>query len=194
MRKLFFILPLFFWMLIAAAKISHAESHLITMPPEFVPARSTDGSVKYINERALEKLFRAESPSLQKIIYNHSIKRFIIPETQWLYDLVRMYEGFVQNSQMQPQQDTWDCENYSALLNSFASLRLWNAGYTDTRMALGWMRVQAKFPWAGIPDAIHALIFAVTSKGVVVIEPQNGQSTILKDYPNKAYIEEVYLF
>ncbi len=95
---------------------------------------------------------------------------------------------------MQPQQDTWDCENYSALLNSFASLRLWNAGYTDTRMALGWMRVQAKFPWAGIPDAIHALIFAVTSKGVVVIEPQNGQSTILKDYPNKAYIEEVYLF
>jgi len=56
------------------------------------------------------------------------------------------------------------------------------------------MRVLAKYEWAGIPDAIHALVFAVTDDGILFIEPQNGQEIMLKDYPNRAYIEEVYLF
>ena len=164
------------------------------MPAAFVPARTTSGTVQYIDEKELENSFRKHSTNLKDVVYNHRIRNFIIPDTNWLHDLVDTYEAFLRHNHLRPEQDTWDCENYSILLNSFASIRLWQAGYYDTRLALGWMRVQAKYPWAGIPDAIHALIFAVTSEGILVIEPQNGAYTMLEDYPNKGTIEEVYLF
>ncbi len=61
-------------------------------------------------------------------------------------------------------------------------------------LAIGWMRVNARYAWADIPDAIHALIFAVKSDGVYVIEFQNEHSALLQDYPNGEFIEEVYLF
>jgi hypothetical protein len=36
-------------------------------------------------------------------------------------------------------------------------------------------------------------MFAVTSKGPIVIEPQNGQYIELNRYPNKQLIEKVFL-
>ena len=41
---------------------------------------------------------------------------------------------------------------------------------------------------------MHALIFTVTGNGIYIIEPQNGQYVPLSQYPNRHYIEEVYLF
>ena len=181
-------------LLCLAPKSLLAETTQIEMPAEFVPARTSSGTVQYIDEKRLENSFRKHATNLKEVVYNHSIRNFIIPDTNWLHDLVDTYEEFLRHNHIHPEQDTWDCENYSILLNSFASIRLWQAGYYDTRLALGWMRVQAKYPWAGIPDAIHALIFAVTSEGILVIEPQNGAYTLLEDYPNKETIEEVYLF
>jgi len=194
MKTIRFFTPILFYLLIFIPGIASSTESTIIMPPKFVPALNTDGAVKYIDEKSLEEMFRVYSPKLKDVVYNHSIKKFIIPDTNWVHDLFDMYEEYIRSSHMRPQQDTWDCENYATLLNSFASIRLWRAGYLDTRLALGWMRIQGKYPWAGIPDAIHALIFAITSEGILVIEPQNGQFTMLKSYPNRAYIEEVYLF
>ncbi|RUM47440.1 MAG: hypothetical protein DSY80_00930, partial [Desulfocapsa sp.] len=59
---------------------------------------------------------------------------------------------------------------------------------------IGWLRVDAKKEWAGLPPVMHALMFAITDEGLIIIEPQNGRKTLLKDYPNKNYIQEVFLF
>lgn len=97
-------------------------------------------------------------------------------------------------TRVQAKADTWDCENYSELLNALVTVRIWKAGYYDTRAAIGWMRVNAKNEWAGLPGVVHALMFGVTEKGLFVIEPQNGQYVELEDYPNKEFIQEVFLF
>ncbi len=188
------VLSIVSFILLLMPGITHAEEKTFVKPPDFVAATNSKGTIKYIDAPSVGKIFRSYSPILKGIIYNHHVDKFIIPDKTWLNTIIRLNRNFLLRTQIQPQDDAWDCENYSTLLTSYASIRLWKAGHTDTRLALGWMRVLAKYKWAGIPDAIHALVFAVTEDGILVIEPQNGQQIMLKDYPNKAYIEEVYLF
>jgi ligand-binding sensor domain-containing protein len=73
------------------------------------------------------------------------------------------------------------------MLNALTTIRIWEAGFYDTRGAMGWMRVDARKEWAGLPGVMHALMFAVTEDGIFVIEPQNGKTVKLADYPNRFY-------
>lgn len=173
-----------------------AENDFLTlpMPQEFIPALQADGTVQYISGADIEKQIRTVSPALKNFYYNRNITRFIVPEHIWLDHLLGAYNAFLSYYGVQGKADSWDCENFSGMLNAITTLRIWRAGFLDTRAAIGWLRVNAKHSWAGLPAELHALMFAVTSEGVFIIEPQNGQYCSLSDYPNKKYIEEVYLF
>lgn len=46
-------------------------------------------------------------------------------------------------------------------------------------------------PWAGVADGTHALNAVKTPSGLHVIEPQNGQTCALADYPNRAMVFRV---
>jgi len=166
----------------------------LPMPREFTPALMPDGTPQYITGEAIEADIRKFSPDLKKFYYNKNITRFIVPEGAWLINLLDAYAALLSGVGVHAKADTWDCENYSGLLNSLTTLRIWRAGYLDTRAALGWLRVDAKEGWAGLPGVMHALMFTVTAKGIFIIEPQNGQYTSLSKYPNNQYIQEVYLF
>ena len=173
-----------------------AEGDYLTlpMPQEFIPALQSDGTPRYISGTDIEKQIRKVSPALKNFYYNKTITKFIVPEHAWLDHLLGAYEAFLSYTGVHGKADTWDCENYSGMLNAITTLRIWRAGFLDTRAAIGWLRVDAKHSWAGLPAELHALMFAATSEGIFIIEPQNGQFATLSDYPNKKYIEEVYLF
>ncbi len=173
-----------------------AEDDYLTlpMPQKFIPALQTDGTPQYISGADIEKQIRKVSPTLKKFYYNKTITKFIVPEHAWLDHLLGAYDAFLSYTGVQGKADTWDCENYSGMLNVITTLRIWRAGFLDTRAAIGWLRVDAKHSWAGMPAELHALMFAVTSEGIFIVEPQNGQYAGLSDYPNNRYIEEVYLF
>jgi hypothetical protein len=173
-----------------------AEEDYLTlpMPQKFIPALQKDGSPQYVSGESIEEQIRKVSPALQQFYHNKNITRFIVPEHVWLDHLLGAYDTFLSYTGVQGKANTWDCENYSSMLNAITTLRIWRAGYLDTRAAIGWLRVDAKHSWAGLPAELHALMFAVTSEGVFIIEPQNGQYCRLADYPNNKYIEEVYLF
>ena len=166
----------------------------LPMPQKFIPALQTDGTPQYISGKDIEKQIRKVSPTLSKFYYNDTIDKFIVPEHVWLDHLLGAYDAFLSYTGVRGKADTWDCENYSGMLNAITTLRIWRAGFLDTRAAIGWLRVDAKHSWARLPAELHALMFAVTSEGVFIIEPQNGQYVSLTDYPNNKYIEEVYLF
>lgn len=173
-----------------------AEEDYLTlpMPQKFIPALQTDGTPQYVSGESIEEQIRKVSPALQQFYHNKKITRFIVPEHVWLDHLLGSYDEFLSYTGVQGKANTWDCENYSGMLNAITTLRIWRAGYLDTRAAIGWLRVDAKQSWAGLPAVLHALMFAVTSEGIFIIEPQNGQYCTLSDYPNNKYIEEVYLF
>lgn len=177
-----------------AATAAEDEYIKLPMSREFVPALQADGTPKFITAIAIESEFRQFNPELKEFYYNKKITKFIIPESGWLKDLLKSYEMLLAEIGLVAKADTWDCENYSGLLNALTTLQIWRAGYLDTRAALGWLRVNAKKGWAGMPGTMHSLIFTVTVKGIYIIEPQNGQYIKLSEYPNRLYIEEVYLF
>jgi hypothetical protein len=176
------------------ANAAEDEYTTLPMPPEFIAALEADGTPKYVTADGIETEFRQFNPELKRFYYNKKITKFIVPEAGWLKDLLRTYDMLLSDVGLVAEPDTWDCENYSGLLNALTTLRIWRAGYLDTRAALGWLRVNAKKGWAGMPGTLHSLIFTVTVKGIYIIEPQNGQYISLSEYPNRKYVEEVYLF
>jgi hypothetical protein len=170
------------------------EFFKLPMPTEFIPAVHKDGSPQYITAEQIEMNLRQHSREFQKLYWNREIKHFILPSHDWMIELLAAYNTFLDQVKVKAKAEVWDCENYSSFLNSFATVRIWKAGYYDTRGAIGWMRVDAQNEWAGLPPMMHALVFAVTEKGLFVAEPQNGQYIKLEDYPNKQFIQEVFLF
>ncbi len=187
------ILVLLFWVWPA---IAAPEDEYVDFPmlKKFSPVLQDDGSPKFITATAIEERFRAYSPKLQKILYNRKVKKFIVAKHAWMEDLLLAYDSFLSSLEVKAEQDTWDYENYSSMLNNLVTLRIWHAGFIDSRAAIGWVRVVAKKRWAGYQGGIHAVMFAVTGEGLFIIEPQNGQYVLLSAYPNRELIEEVYLF
>lgn len=166
----------------------------VPIPREFVPAVKTNGEPLYVSDKNIENNIRKFSPNLKKFFHNKKITQFIVPEKEWLKHLLGAYDVFLSYSGLVGEADTWDCENFSSMLNAISTLTVWEAGYFDTKAAIGWLRVDAKKEWAGLPGVMHSLMFAVTKGGIFIIEPQNGQYVALSKYPNRQYIEEVYLF
>jgi len=164
------------------------------MPSKFVPAIQENGSPRYITAEQIEIELRKHSKEFKQLYWNKKIKQYIIPHHDWLVDLLDSYGALLKRTKVKAKADTWDCENYSALLNALTTVSIWKAGYYETRAAFGWMRVDAKNEWAGLPGVMHALMFGVTDKGLFVIEPQNGHRIKLEDYPNRQFIQEVFLF
>ncbi len=181
---------------ICSTMVVRAEGEYLDlpMPQEFIPSLQVDGEIQYIKGSNIEKQIKTVSPALEKFYYNKDIVEFVVPDHVWLKHLLKAYDEFLDYTGVRGKPETWDCENYSGMLNAITTLRIWRAGFLDTRAAIGWLRVDAKYEWAGLPAGLHALMFAVTSEGTLIIEPQNGQYCHLSDYPNKKYIKEGYLF
>ena len=187
-----FLLPL---LIIPAMGVTGEEEVFkVPMPSDFVPAMKEDGSPQYITAEQIEKELRQYSQEFKKLYWNKEIKQFIIPSLAWLEELLASYDALLDKTKVHAKAEVWDCENYSSFLSSLATVRIWKAGYYDTRGAIGWMRVDAKNEWAGLAPVMHALMFAVTEKGLFIVEPQNGEYVKLEDYPNKQFIQEVFLF
>ena len=185
---IFFLLT---WTTLSAAEDNFVE---LPMPQEFSPALQQDGSPLYVTAASIENTFRKYNPKLKKFYHNKDIKQFIVPDREWLKSLLLTYDSFISYTGVRVKQDAWDCENYSSMLNNLATVRIWRAGYLDTRAAVGWIRVIANKVWAGYQSPVHAVMFVVTDKGIFIVEPQNGQYIDLSSYPNRGTIEEVYLF
>lgn len=164
------------------------------VPSDFVAAKSETGTVQYVSIDAIEKELRKYSPHLQGVYWNKQVPNYIVPHHRWFEELLAYFQKNLRLTGVKGKAETWDCENYSSLLSALSTVKVWKAGFYDTRAAIGWMKVDMKEEWAGLPAEMHALIFAVTEAGFLVVEPQNGQLVELSDYPNNAHILEVFLF
>lgn len=164
------------------------------IPTDFVPAKSETGTIQYVSIEAIERELRKYSPNLQGVYWNKQVPNYIVPHHRWFEELLAYYQKNLRLSGVKGKAETWDCENYSSLLSALSTVKVWKAGFYDTRAAIGWMKVDMQEEWAGLPAEMHALMFTVTEAGFLVVEPQNGQLVELSAYPNNAHILEVFLF
>lgn len=195
-RRWCFALPLatvFFCILISAGYCS--ESELVSVPklPEFQADRDKNGKPLYIDVGRIEKQFRATSPAMKKFYYNHDLNSIILPTREWLKQALDVSQEFFWTLGVKWKAENWDCDNFSMFFSAAVTVKLWGVGYTETRCGFGWMLVDGKHSWGGVEPSRHALVFAVTREGVIVIEPQTGTMAKLDDYPNKENIEKVFL-
>lgn len=87
----------------------------------------------------------------------------------------------------------WDCDNYAECFVAFADLLALKAGETRGSVCVGWATVFYRFGFAGIKaGGAHAVVIVGTSKGLFIIEPQDGTMVALRDFPNRHTIEEVF--
>jgi len=156
--------------------------------PDFVAARNKNGSIRYLKVKEVEKIFHSA-----RFYHDRDIDSVIVPEHEWLKSVLDVSLEFYWAQGLKGKAQNWDCDNFSMFLSSMITIYLWRAGYTDVRVAVGWMIVNGPFEWAGIPASSHALMFAITSKGPIVIEPQNGKYIELDKYPNRLFIDKVFL-
>ena len=189
---LIFIGILAFCFLFAGEVIGQEFIEVPTIPA-FVAARDKNGSISYLKVKEVEKIFRSTSPILQGFYHHSKIDSLIVPEQEWLESVLNVALEFYWSQGLKGKAESWDCDNFSMFLSSMITINLWRAGYTKVRCAVGWMVVNASKGWAGLPPSRHALMFAITSKGPIVIEPQNGQYIELDRYPNKLFIDKVFL-
>lgn len=160
---------------------------------DFQAATDSIGNPLRVDILSVEKEFRSVSPGMGKFYYNKEIPMIIVPAKGWLRELLRVSQVFFRQENVKWHAESWDCDNYSMFVSAGVTLKLWDAGYTNSRCGLGWMVVDGKHEWAGIGPGRHALVFAVTSEGIKVIEPQTGMMTALDSYPNKEYIVKAVL-
>jgi hypothetical protein len=160
-------------------------------PPAFAPARHANGHPVIVHKDDLEREIRAHSPHLVGVWIAHQAR--VVPGMQWDVKMLDWYGRFLSWMGVKYRSDTWDCEDYSRLLVALSNVemvRYWNA---DVRLPMGWMSVMPEHAWAGVPAGTkHMLVLVRSAEGLAVFEPQNGQRTLLADYPNRHRILEVY--
>ena len=201
-RKCFPVIILVFCCLIIVIPPKHSPAATgkspltVPIPREFKAAMKTDGTLLYTSIADIQSTFRQFSPKLEKFVYNKLLADvpLIVPDSQWMKDLLITFNTFTTKEGIRAEADTWDCENFSSMLSSIATVSVWRAGHFDNRTAVGWLKVNGKQSWAGIPSGVHSLMFTVTDSGIFIVEPQNGKYVQLANYPNCHDIMEVYLF
>ncbi len=197
-RLLRSLLPVVFCTLLffVPSAMSRQEKDLrILLPDTFQPIRDKNNQVVYLSYEDIERLFLKECHGVEFFHHSSRMSRYIIPTKEWTKSLLGDWKELLSIFHIRGKYQTWDCENFSMLFNSFITVRIWSAGYRDTRAGTGWLKVDAKKSWAGIPgNTHHAVIFIVMKKGLYIVEPQNGKYVAIKDYPNKEYIKEIFLF
>jgi len=109
MRKIQLLFSILIFVLTLTHGIIHAEEKIFIKPPDFVPATNSNGTIKYTDVPAIEKLFRSYSPILKSIVYNFNVEKFIVPDKSWLHTIIDLNKSFLQRTHIQPQGDAWDC-------------------------------------------------------------------------------------
>jgi hypothetical protein len=164
--------------------------------PQFVgqPAEADDGGEAFKSftlddvRQALDDA-RANQPEIR-----NRAKVFYVSDVKWLQSFVVWYGARLKDWNIHYQKEAFDCDDYATLMVLLANLMFVEKGDFSSVICIGRMTVKMAVAWGGIPAGdIHEMILVATNRGLMVIEPQNGKSCLLKDYPNREHIERLIL-
>lgn len=118
--------------------------------------------------------------------------KFLRPDHAWMLRFKSWFRSLEKPLRIRYEDQLWDCDNYANCFVTFADLLALKSGETRGTFCIGWATVYYRRPFAGVRGGAHAIVIVGTSKGLFVIEPQDGTIAALKDFPNRNTIESVY--
>jgi hypothetical protein len=166
-----------------------ARGALITLPPPPAWGLNRDVSVWTVDD--LKNEFARHTDTPPRI--NSLRPRLLRSDHAWLVDFNKWFRAAQKPLKMHFQNQVWDCDNYANCFVAFADLLALRAGESRGSFCIGWATVTYQYPFAGIrAGGGHALVVVGTSKGLFMLEPQDGTMVALRDFPNRDTIEEVF--
>jgi len=104
---------------------------------------------------------------------------------KYLKEYNKWFEEFTWFFDFEYLKEAYDCDNFALLYKSLLSSAAYKKN-VNREILVGLLVVRQEKTWGGIPNSVnfHALNLVYTDKGWVVIEPQSGTVSSLKEYPN----------
>jgi hypothetical protein len=97
------------------------------------------------------------------------------PTTSYLTgQFYEFYQGWLKEHQLSEWRAKWDCDNFASTYYVFSQMCHVKSGRKEEGIAIGELFYYNESMKSG-----HAINMAVTEKGLMTIEPQNGQETKL---------------
>lgn len=127
---------------------------------------------------------------------NSNAVSFVLPDRRWLLAYTDWFMKLQKALKFTYKDETFDCKNFARSFVAFADVVALNAGERRASVCVGWGIVSNERSFGGVPGSnfgMHAIVVVATVEGWLVIEPQSGAVTSLKDYPNRDAFEELYL-
>jgi hypothetical protein len=118
--------------------------------------------------------------------------KFLQPDHAWMTRFKSWFRSLEKPLKMKFEDQLWDCDNYANAFVAFADLLALRADETRGAFCVGWATAFYERPFAGIESGAHAIVIVGTSRGLFVVEPQDGTMVALREFPNRNTIEAVY--
>lgn len=166
-----------------------AREAMITLPPPpaWDPARTA--TVWTIDDIKAEFAKITDTPPRVNFLRANLLR----PDHAQLVDFKGWFRKLEKPLKIRYVDQLWDCDNYANCFVAFADLLALKSGETRGSLCIGWATAFYRSGFAGIrPGGAHAVVIVGTSKGLFIIEPQDGTMVALRDFPNRHTIEEVY--
>ena len=169
-----------------AALAGQPMTELPSPPPWVADPSSSQRTIGQIIDE-LEKA-TGKSPTV-----NYVRPMYVLPDYPWLIGFAKWFRKLGKPLNIHYEDGLFDCDKYSRCFVAFADILARKGGETRGSICMGWATVFNEHGFAGVAaGGAHAIVIVGTSRGLFVIEPQNGTMVPLSGYPNRETLVAVY--
>lgn len=184
MKRFFLTLPLCA-LLIGCTTVPSGKTVTIPVPPAFTFA---DDSKVYTSADLYTAVLTEILLAGTYTQIEYTDATFITVDYNWLDELSTFSRTLETALGIFYLPDGFDCDKFALGYCFLANLSAQHDGIKHQPLVFRIFVNQIK-PWGGVPaGGNHALVAALTNKGLVVIEPQSKARIPFKDYPNKTSV------
>ena len=166
-----------------------ARQALITLPPPPAWEQNRDTTVWTFDDLKAEFSKVTDTPP-----HVNSIRpKLLRADHGWLVEFKGWFRRIQKPLKIRYEDQVFDCDDYANCFVAFADLLALKAGETRGSLCIGWATVAYEHAFAGIrAGGAHAVVIVGTSQGLFIVEPQDGTTVALRDFPNRHTIVDVY--
>lgn len=160
--------------------------------PPFEPAMAESGEPLMLTLEQIRTQFAAAGANWPVLRHRHEV--FLVADHGWLRRFLDWQRHFHWKFDHRYQPEVFDCDDFSVNMLAFVDLAMLRVGVHAQSALVGRLIVQQRHGWAKArAGGMHEVVLIATTRGLHVVEPQNGTMIALADYPNRTHLRRLIL-